>query len=130
VMEYLEGETLEQRLNKGPLPADQVLRYGIEISSALEKSTPDDPAAQVTAPAIRPSGELRLGNKVQSNAGGASIPQSRARRPDREGVTASVVTHVSPIPLRGRTDLAGKRILLIDRRQAILPPSTAIQYSS
>ena len=24
----------------------------------------DDPAAQVTAPAIRPSGELRLGNKV------------------------------------------------------------------
>jgi hypothetical protein len=51
-------------LNKGPLPADQVLRYGMEISSALEKSTPDDPAAQVTAPAIRPSGELRLGNKV------------------------------------------------------------------
>ncbi len=64
MMEYLEGETLEQRLNKGPLPADQVLRYGIEISSALEKGTPDDPAAQVTAPAIRPSGELRLGNKV------------------------------------------------------------------
>src|SRR5207237_7844904 len=38
VMEYLEGETLEQRSNKGPLPAAQVLRYGIEISSALEKA--------------------------------------------------------------------------------------------
>src|SRR5437016_4055233 len=38
VMEYLEGETLEQRLNKGPLAADQVLRYGIEITDALEKA--------------------------------------------------------------------------------------------
>src|SRR5437868_5594705 len=38
VMEYLEGETLEQRLNKGPLPAAQVMRYGIEIASALEKA--------------------------------------------------------------------------------------------
>src|SRR5262245_60619450 len=32
VMEYLEGETLAQRLAKGPLPTDQVLRYGIQIS--------------------------------------------------------------------------------------------------
>jgi Tol biopolymer transport system component len=38
VMEYLEGETLEQRLNRGPLPTDQVLKYGIEIADALEKA--------------------------------------------------------------------------------------------
>src|SRR6202162_4707998 len=35
VMEYLEGETLAQRLQKGPLPLDQVLRYAIEIADAL-----------------------------------------------------------------------------------------------
>src|SRR5438309_8663556 len=29
VMEYLEGETLAQRLKKGPLPLEQVLRYAI-----------------------------------------------------------------------------------------------------
>ncbi|HSZ20361.1 MAG TPA: protein kinase [Candidatus Acidoferrum sp.] len=38
VMEYLEGETLAQRLMKGPLPLDQVLRYAIEISDALDKA--------------------------------------------------------------------------------------------
>src|SRR3990172_5444846 len=38
VMEYLEGETLADRLLKGPLPSDLLLRYGIEIVSALEKA--------------------------------------------------------------------------------------------
>ena len=36
VMEYLEGETLASRLAKGPLPLEQTLRYGIEISDALD----------------------------------------------------------------------------------------------
>ena len=38
VMEYLEGETLSERLAKGPLPFDQVLRYGLEIADALDKA--------------------------------------------------------------------------------------------
>src|SRR5260370_27643391 len=38
VMEYLEGETLAQRLLKGSLPLEQVLRYGIEIADALDKA--------------------------------------------------------------------------------------------
>jgi serine/threonine protein kinase len=38
VMEYLEGETLSDRLLKGPLPFDQVLRFGIEIADALDKA--------------------------------------------------------------------------------------------
>ncbi len=38
VMEYLEGETLADRLGKGPLPGEQLLRYGIEIADALDKA--------------------------------------------------------------------------------------------
>ena len=38
VMEYLEGETLADRLKKGPLPMEQVLQYAIEISDALDKA--------------------------------------------------------------------------------------------
>jgi uncharacterized pyridoxal phosphate-containing UPF0001 family protein len=31
-MEYVEGETLAERLEKRPLPLDQVLQYAIEIA--------------------------------------------------------------------------------------------------
>ena len=38
VMELLEGESLADRLQKGPLPLKQALEYGIEIAKALEKA--------------------------------------------------------------------------------------------
>jgi Tol biopolymer transport system component len=38
VMELLEGETLSERLAKGPLPLDQTLRFGVEIADALDKA--------------------------------------------------------------------------------------------
>jgi Tol biopolymer transport system component/tRNA A-37 threonylcarbamoyl transferase component Bud32 len=36
VMELLEGETLAERLRRGPLPMEQVLRYGAEIATGLQ----------------------------------------------------------------------------------------------
>ncbi len=36
VMEHLEGDSLADRLGRGQLPLDDVIRYGIEIASALE----------------------------------------------------------------------------------------------
>ena len=38
VMEFLEGETLADRLLKGPLSPEQVLKYGVEICEGLEKA--------------------------------------------------------------------------------------------
>ena len=38
VMEFIEGETLADRLARGPLPIEEVLRYGIQIADALEKA--------------------------------------------------------------------------------------------
>jgi serine/threonine protein kinase len=38
VMQYLEGNTLQDRLMKGALPLDQALQTAIEIASALDKA--------------------------------------------------------------------------------------------
>jgi serine/threonine protein kinase/Tol biopolymer transport system component len=38
VMEYLEGETLQDRLQNGPLPLTEAVRYGLEIADALESA--------------------------------------------------------------------------------------------
>jgi len=38
VMEYLEGETLAARIEKGAMPIEQVLKTGIEIADALDKA--------------------------------------------------------------------------------------------
>jgi serine/threonine protein kinase len=38
VMEYVEGETLEQRLSRGPLSIEQVFKVAIEICDALDRA--------------------------------------------------------------------------------------------
>ncbi|HVG23113.1 MAG TPA: protein kinase, partial [Thermoanaerobaculia bacterium] len=38
VMEYLEGETLADRIARGPLPLREALRVGIELAAALERA--------------------------------------------------------------------------------------------
>src|ERR1700730_116563 len=38
VMECIEGETLAKRLEKGPLPLEQILKYGMQLADALDKA--------------------------------------------------------------------------------------------
>src|SRR5215467_12994438 len=38
VMEFLEGETLAARIQKGSMPMEEVLRYGVQIADALERA--------------------------------------------------------------------------------------------
>jgi Tol biopolymer transport system component len=38
VMEFLQGETLQDRLRNGPLPLEQVCKYGAQIARGLDKA--------------------------------------------------------------------------------------------
>jgi len=38
IMEFLEGETLADRLSTGPLPLQQAIKIGVEIAEALDKA--------------------------------------------------------------------------------------------
>src|SRR5262245_28486757 len=38
VMELIDGETLDQRLERGALPTREVLRFGIQIADALDRA--------------------------------------------------------------------------------------------
>jgi len=41
VMEHLEGQTLAERLEKGPLPVREVIEVGAQVAEALEGKEPD-----------------------------------------------------------------------------------------
>ncbi len=50
VMEYLEGETLAKRLERGPLTAEQLLRTAIEISDVRGAGSRDSMARGMRVP--------------------------------------------------------------------------------
>jgi Tol biopolymer transport system component len=84
VMEFLEGETLASRLTKGPLPPEQVLKYGIEICEGLEK-------AHKTGVIHR---DLKPGNIMLTKAGAKLMDFGLAKAvtgpPPASGLTATL----------------------------------------
>ena len=38
VMEYLDGETLAARIQRGPMPLDEALKVAVQVADALEKT--------------------------------------------------------------------------------------------
>jgi len=72
VMELLEGETLAERLKKGPLATDRTLRFGVQIADALDKAAGRHPPRSET-------GE-RHGDEGRRQAARFRPRQSRAAR--------------------------------------------------
>ncbi len=95
VMELLEGEPLDQRLAKGPLPIEQVLRFGAEIADALSRAHRQGVIHR----------DLKPGN-VMLTKGGAKLldfglARSNAEGAPIEGMTA-VATRERPLTQEGR----------------------------
>jgi eukaryotic-like serine/threonine-protein kinase len=93
VMEFLEGQTLADRLLKGPLPPGQVLKYGIEICEGLEKAH----RGGVTHRDLKP------GNVMLTKTGAKLMDFGLAKAGSPSGASASSLTLTSPVASRPLT---------------------------
>ena len=102
VMEYLEGETLADRLRKGPMPSDQVLKYGIEICEGLEKAH----RSGVVHRDLKPGNIMltKTGAKLM-DFGLAKASMASPNAPS--GLTATLTTPVGSNPLTAQGTVVG-----------------------
>jgi serine/threonine protein kinase len=113
VMEYIEGETLAERLLKGPLSMEQALRYAIEIAGALDHAHRQG----VTHRDLKPGNIMltKLGAKVldfglakqSRNREGAAVVTQPTNTLTEEGAVLGTLQYMAPEQLEGKT--AGAR---------------------
>jgi eukaryotic-like serine/threonine-protein kinase len=102
VMEYLEGETLADRLRKGPLRPDELFKYGIEICEGLEQ-------AHRTGVVHR---DLKPGNVMLTKAGAKLMDFGLAKAvapalPPASSLTMTVSAPAASHPLTAQGTLVG-----------------------
>jgi serine/threonine-protein kinase len=89
-MEYLEGETLLDRLAKGPLLLEQTLRYGVEIADALDKAHRQGIVHRDLKPGnvmLTKSGVKLLDFGLAKAMAPAASPSSLTSLPTQQGLT-------------------------------------------
>ncbi len=96
VMEYLEGETLADRLRKGALPPEQVLKCGIEICEGLERAHKSGVVHR----------DLKPGNIMLTKSGAKLMDFGLAKpavpaSPPSTGLTQTLATPQHPLTAEG-----------------------------
>ncbi len=112
VLEFLEGETLEKRLEKGPLPAEQLLRLAIEMTDALEKAhkqgiihrdlKPGNVMLTKTGAKLMDFGLAKLTEQPAPMAAALSELTAENRKLTAEGTIMGTFQYMPPEQLEGR----------------------------
>lgn len=102
VMEFLQGETLADRLMKGPLPPEQVLKCGIEICEGLEKAHRSGVVHR----------DLKPGNIMLTKTGAKLMDFGLAKavsseKPPSSGLTATLMSPDGSHPLTAQGTVVG-----------------------
>jgi len=110
VMECVEGETLAKRLEKGPLPMEQVLKYGAQIADALDKAHRSGvvhrdlkPGNIVLAPRGAKLLDFGLAKPVSPLASGMTLTaDTPTAAMTEEGTIVGTFQYMSPEQVEGR----------------------------
>ena len=113
VMEFLEGETLADRLAKGPLTAEQVLKYGAEICEGLEKAhrcgvthrdlKPGNVMLTKTGAKLMDFGLAKSSSLSDAPSSGLTLTSPAAGRPlTQQGMIVGTFQYMAPEQIEGK----------------------------
>ena len=137
-MELLEGETLDRRLNTGPLPLDRLLEWSIQLADALDAAHAKGVIHRDIKPAnifITPRGQVKvldfgLAKLTRPEMGmttiGATQDSPAPLHLTSPGATVGTISYMSPEQARGedldpRTDLFSLGVVIYQMATGRLP---------